>query len=463
MTREKKLFKNTMIYALGNFSSKGLVFLMLPIYTSFLTPREFGSYDLIVTIVTLLVPIISFQIQEGSFRYIIDEKEHAQKYQVVSSTIQIIVRNLIVSNILYILCISFFNIHYSLLIMVYYNVYIFSEVYLQVARGFQKNLDYAIAGIINTLVNLISTLILTIGFNLKIEGLLISVIFGFITSLVYLEMKIKILKNIKFFNKNITIRSNLVRYSVPLIPNILNWWIMNVSDRLLLTHFMGVEANGIYAIANKFPSIIIIMNSIFYLAWQESAITEYSSKDKDKFYSQMFNGFMKFQVSCLLVLLSLSPIFIYLFVESEFKEAYLYMPFLYMGAVLSSFSSFYGTGFQSAKETKGAFYSSVLGSVLNIILNLLLIPYIGIQGAAISTMLAFLVMWIMRIYQTKKYFRIKIDVKSLLILIVLTIIFTITYFNVENILSQVIFITVSLLTAFLYNKQLCYKLLKQKF
>ena len=462
MSREKKLFKNTMIYALGNFSSKGLVFLMLPLYTSFLTPKEFGSYDLIVTIVTLLVPVISFQIQEGSYRYILDEKDYQKKYQVVSSAIQIIVRNLIVSNILYLLCISFFNINYSLLIMLYYNVYIFSEIYLQVARGFQQNLDYAIAGIINTVVNLISTLVLTVGFHLKIEGLLISVIIGFITSLVYLEIKIKVLKNIKLFNKNTEISSKLVRYSLPLIPNILNWWIINVSDRLLLAHFIGVEANGIYAIANKFPSILIIMNSIFYLAWQESAITEYRSKDKNEFYSQMFNGFMKFQVSCLLVLLAFSPIFIHLFVDSQFKEAYKYMPFLYIGAVFSSFSSFYGTGFQSAKETKGAFYSSVAGSLLNIILNLLLIPYIGIQGAAVSTMVAFLVMWVMRIYQTKKYFSIKLDVKHLLVLVAITAIFTMIYFNIKGLLPQVIFIFASLSIALFYNKKLCYKLLKRK-
>ncbi len=454
MSRDKKLLKNTIIYAIGNISSKFLIFLFLPIYTKFLTPSEFGTYDLIVTIVALMVPIISFQIQEAVFRYIIDENSSRKRNQVISSAFQIAIRNISLTNIVYIAVVYLFNIKYSILIMLYFNVYIISELYLQVARGLKKNKEYATAGVINTFSNVFSIILLLIILHLKIEALLISVILGFLISIGYLEIKLKLIKKVNFFKWNSVMNNQLLSYSIPLIPNILNWWIMNVSDRLLLNYYIGIEANGIYAVANKFPSMLFVMSSIFYLAWQESSITEFESKDRDSFYTKMFNGYMKFQFSCLFILLSCSYILMYFFVDNQFKDAYFYMPFLFLGAIFSAFSSFYGTGFQSSKETKGSFYSSVVGSIINIILNIILIPMVGVQGAAIATMLAFLSMWIMRIKQTKKYFRIQLDYKTLISLTIITLIFMVIYFNVESELIRITTIILSIVIAGFYNKNL---------
>jgi len=453
MNREKKLLKNTVIFAIGNFSSKLLTFLLLPIYTRILTTGEFGYYDLIVTFVTLLVPIISFQVQEGAYRFILDNNIN-DKEKIISTSFFLVLRNLVLSNVIFICSLYFIDIKYAVFILIYYNLYVISEMYLQITRGLQLNAIYAKAGIINTFTTLCFTVIFLVFLNYKIEGILLSILFGFFLSIVYLESKTRIIKNIRIKYIDSVLKKQLLLYSLPLIPNILNWWIMNVSDRLLIKYYLGSSANGIYAIANKFPSMLIIISSIFYLAWQESAIKEANSKDRDIFYTRMFNGFFKFQFSSLFVLLSSSYILVNILVNDDFKSAYLYMPFLFLGAIFSSFSSFYGTGFQSSKETKGAFYSSVAGSILNIIFNIILIPKIGLMGASLATMIAFFIMWIMRIYQTKKYFNIKLDYKSISICSLLTIVFITLYYVNYSYGYRISIILLSLVIAFLLNRKL---------
>lgn len=462
-SRENKLLKNTLIIGIGNFSSKILVFLLLPFYTHYLTTEEYGYYDLIISIVALIIPIISFLIYEGVYRYILDEDDSNRREVFISTSLFILIRNLLIANSIFIIVTIFYEIKYAYLILIYLNVFAISEMFMYIARGLKQNLHFSIAGLLNTFLNLMFNIVLIIIFQYRVEALLISLIVGQIASILYLEIKLKIITKMKLRIKvEKDIKHKLITYSIPLIPNIVNWWVISASDRFMLTYFIGVEANGIYAIANKFPSILMLINNIFYLAWQESAITEYKSVDKNGFYSRMFEGYMKFQFSILIVLFAFSPLMVDILLNQDYKEAYKYMPFLYLAIVFKSFSSFYGTGFQSSKDTKGAYLSSIIGTIVNLYLNFILIPFWGIQGAAISTMISFFIMWIVRLVQTKKYFIISIK-KSLVIpftfiLIIYMYVYYINDLKIVTILSMIL----SLFSVFLLNKSMILKILKMK-
>ena len=148
---------------------------------------------------------------------------------------------------------------------------------------------------------------------------------------------------------------------------------MNASDRYAINIFLGISANGIYAIANKVPTILNMLYSIFSQAWQLSAIEEADNKNKSQFYTNVFNIFslvMLIGTSCILVIIR--PI-IETFLADAYRDSWKYVPFLLLSVVFTSFSAFLGTNYIAMKETKGVFKTSLVGAIVNIILNILLI------------------------------------------------------------------------------------------
>ncbi|UZW14977.1 oligosaccharide flippase family protein [Clostridium pasteurianum] len=456
MNKEKTLIKNTIIYAIGNFGSKILSFLLVPLYTYYLSTNDYGYFDLITTTIMLLIPIITFQIYDGLYRYLLDSKSNKELSNIISNSFFITIRNLLIFNTIYIIFIQFKMFKYEYLILLQINFNIISNLFAQIARGLKKNIQYSISGILSTFITLSSNVLFIVVINLRVGSLITANILASISIIIYLEYNLKIHKYIKIKLRNKIIKKQLIIYSVPLIPNVISWWLMKVSDRYFLTFYKGMEANGIYAVSNKFPSILIMLNSIFYLAWQESAIIEYKSKDKNQFYTKMFNVLMNIQFCSVIILISFTKFIMKFMVNGDFVSAWIYVPFLYMGTIFNSFSSFYGTGYLSSKDTMGAFYTSIIGGIVNVIINITLIPIIGIQAASFATMISFLVMWIVRLWQTKKYFRIDIKVKNLIILSIISIVFIVFYYN-KNYILNIIMMVLSIIIFIVFNKNLIIK------
>ncbi|PFP30853.1 hypothetical protein COJ96_02495 [Bacillus sp. AFS073361] len=453
MNRESTLLKNTIIYALGNISSKMVGFVLLPLYTTYLTVSDFGIWDIITTTVLFLMPIIIFQLNDGIYRHILEENDHVKIQIVISTAMFVVIRNILLFTLGYLLIFLFIDFKYEWIVIFQVCIMSIYEIFLQIVRGLKNSQTYAFVGIINSIAILVFSLLFLKIFHLGLNGLFISTILAMVISIIYMQYKINIIQyiNINFYNKKLKIE--LIKYSIPLIPNVISWWVMNLSDRYFIGFYLGTEANGLYAIANKLPTIMFLANTIFYLAWQESAIMNFNNKDRDRYYSKMFNGYLKFLISFSIVLLSFSEIAFMLLIDNKYHHALQFVPLLYLGTIFSAFSSFYGTGYQSAKDTRGAFTTSVYAAVINGVLNLLLLPIIGLQGASISTMLAFLIMWLLRIKQTKKYFNISIDFKSLFILLSMFVI-VLCLFNSKHIFATYLSIIIALITFLVSNKMI---------
>src|SRR5690606_38997750 len=158
---------------------------------------------------------------------------------------------------------------------------------------------------------------------------------------------------------------------------------INSANRYLILYFLGEENNGIYAMSNRIAMALYAVNSIFNLAWQESAISEFDKENKDKFYSEIFNKYFILQISVIILMIPLSKLFVLFFVSEEFIDSCKYMPLLLIGVAFASFSAFFGTGYLSAKKTIGAFSTTIYGAIVNIVLSFLLIPLLGLHGATI--------------------------------------------------------------------------------
>lgn len=458
MSREKALVKNTLLYFVANFASKFLGFLLLPFYTHYLTKQDYGYYDLITTTVLMLVPILTLQLNDGIYRFLLDAKSSDEIAKVVTNSIFIALRNILIFCIPALIFIQFKTVDFGYLITVQIITAVLSGMLQQIARGLRNNLVFSISGILYTIVMLLSNIVLIIFAGMRVNALLYSSIMAGASVIIYIEWKLRLYKIFNIRNIDKSMQKLLVKFSIPLLPNSLNWWIMNLSSRYVINFYLGTEANGIFAVANKFPSVLMMLNSIFYLAWQESAITEYNSEDKNIFYTKMFKIYMKIQFSILLILLPMTKLAMNFMVNKDFHIAWAYIPFLYISSIFSSFSSFYGTGYLSSKETKGAFTTSVAGAGVNLISNLLLIPLIGLHAVPIANTLSFFCMWIFRVWQTRKYFNITIDKRLFLSLAVFVGIFTYLYYSGDTITTQLM-IAASLVAFLLFNRSLIFALI----
>ena len=453
MSAYKKLLKNSGIFAIANLGSKLISILFIPYYTYVLSIVEYGTIDMINTSISLILPLITLSIFDATLRFTVKSR-YSNKDIFSSSIIVILIANIIVLLLYPILIkISFLKnilgLFYIIILVQSINIVI-----AQFTRGIGMVKQFAINGIINTFILVISNIILLSYFNMGIKGYFISVILAYMLSTLYLIISTKIWKLCSFKNINITIIKEMIRYSIPLIPNSLMWWIMNASDRYAITMFMGVAANGLYAVAYKIPTILNLLYSIFSQAWQLSAIEEGESKNKSEFYTNVFKVFSV--VMCIgtsFILMIIKPI-IEIVLSTEFKNCWRYVPFLLLAVVFTSFSSFLGTNYIAMKETKGVFKTSLIGAILNIILNLILIPLIGLNGAAIATMISFFIVWVIRICDTKKFVIIKIDFKTLIITLIIIFIQIATlymkskYYFIIELLLVIIIIFVNKSTLF---------------
>ena len=393
----KKLLLGTGIYAVGTFGTKILMFLIAPLYTYYLVTSEMGIYDVLISTIGLLVPIITMQISDAVYRWIIREDSDSTSY--IRVTIQFLLCTSVIATVILLIinyCISIPYAYYFIGTLI--SALLFQTIQ-KILRGLKKQWLFVVSGLVYTSVFLLFNIIQLCVLHKGVESLLMSHIManliGLITIILF-ENRIRV--NI-LANPDIPKLKRLLHFSVPLIPNYLNWWVIDSSDRYIVLWLLGVDSNGVLAIAHKFPTILQSVFGLFLNSWQDLAIA--AEKEDREFFSGVFKQFYKLVFIIMWAIIPLTKVFVLLVMNVDYKNACDYIPFYYLGAIFQSFSSFFGVGYLRSKNTKGAFSSSVIAAIINAVVNIGVIRIIGLHAAALSTFIAFFVMWIIRVKDNK--------------------------------------------------------------
>lgn len=452
MNKKKQLAKNTIIIFFGRVCTQLISFFLLPLYTSYLATKEYGTVDLIQTYVTLLVPIITLELEMSIFRFLIDSRKSVKETnKLISNNFFILGISLSIFSILYIIVSSFVTIPYRWLILVDIIVCVLSGNFLQVARGFGKTLDYAISCILTGLTTVISNIILICFVHMQAEGMIISMaLANFICSL-YLFIRLKLYSKINFKIVDFKQIKEMYKYSLPLIPNSISWWIINVSDRSIISIVLGASANGLYAISNKFPTIISSLTGVFNLSWSESAALHINSSDRDEFFSDITNTILRLFMALGVGMLACMPFVFPILIDVKYNDAYNYIPFLVLGTVFNVAICLYSQVYLAKKLSKQVASTAIVGAIINILINVIFIKQIGLYAAAISTMISYFVMMVYRHFDLKKYVNIKIE-KKLIIESIIIYTFTLLIYYQKSIILHVICLLIVCIYAFITNK-----------
>ncbi len=396
MTSYRKLGKNMLSLTIGNFASKLLSFLFVPFYTAVLSTSEYGTADLVTTTVTLLFPFFSLIICESMLRFSLDKNENNEEVYRVGIIVWFcgLVLLILASPIL--LLVNTLK-ELWLLIVFYYVAYSLNQNIGYYTRGCENVFLYTVSGIVTTAATICLNLMFLLWMKMGLNGyLLASIIANLLSSLVMITWGGYYRFGLSIKNLDRSLVRRMLHYSLPMIPNSASWWVSNSSDKYIIILFSGVAVNGVYSVAYKIPTIITIVTSIFATAWRISAVEDFGSEKSKKFYSDVYSMYVTLTLTLASALMVVNkPLSSFLY-QKDFYNAWQFVPILLIAAVVHAYCEFFGTLYTSAMKTKMLFYSTVIGAVTNIILNLLMIPSMAALGAAIATSVSYFVVWLIR-------------------------------------------------------------------
>ena len=421
--REKKLIINSVLYFIGSLGKGVSTILVVFIASFYIDPTDMGVYDLVISTITLIQPIIIFQINDGIYRWLLEDKSN--KDSIIKSGFQIAYRNMVIANLLLIPVLFFINLDHKIFILLVLNLNCLYPLYQQITRGLKNHKIFAVSGIINGVCILLISYILMKYFMQGVKGFYAAQVIANGMSILYLALKQKIcFLPIRGDKQKIRqIMRPMTRYAIMLVPNSVNQWVMKALDKYCILFYMTTYDNGIYTVTHRFPDILIMLNNMFYSAWVEQSIVEYSSDDRDVYFSKIYNTYSSLICTVVLLVIPITKYFILTFVGEQYSSAYLYVPFLYIGVVFLGLSGFIGTGYLGTKKTTGILWTSLAGAFTNTVINIICMPLWGLDIAAISSCMAYFVMWVIRLWQTRKFFRIKVDWLRFFIQIICCILF----------------------------------------
>ncbi len=419
MDKYKKLASNTIIFAIGTFSSKLLSLVLTFFYTRVMNTGSFGGATLIQNAVNILVPIVTLAVNSAALRFSLDK--NSNKKEVFTTGVATtfigfavfcafvpVVRGIVIND---------FNMgQYAILLYLMLLGSSLRQLCQQFVRGSGHVKLYAVDGVVATATSAGFTFLYLGEFKWGIYGYILAIFTSDMLSVLFMFVCAKLWNCLDFrhgLKKNTVVP--MLKYCIPLIPTVILWWIINVSDQYMVTYFINVGESGLYSAAYKIPNFVIIFSSIFIDAWQLSAVDEYENEHRARFFTNVFMVYSGALMAIGSLLILLCRIITDLYLGEEYYSSWHYVPILVIATTFSCLVNFFASVYMAEKKSMRSMLTAGCGAIVNITLNLILIPKIGSYGAAIATAVSFVAVFIIRVIDTRKFVKVKINYMKLLL------------------------------------------------
>jgi len=447
MTKNREFINNTFILFLGKFSTQLVIFLLLPLYTHFLSAADFGYVDLVITYITLLIPIFILRFDSAAFIFLLEVRDKKKEKAKVLSNILIS----LLLQVLFVIIISLligliFNIRHFEYIILNIIFVMMTTVLLQVARGLKKTMQFAIGSTIAAGTTLALNLILIVFLNIGAEAIYLSAAIAGLLCSLYLIISCKLKFGFKEFNK--PLQKDLLKFALPMIPNSLSWWLMTASNRTIITFMLGAATNGIFAVSVKLANIISSIFGVVAMSWQETVALHIDEADAKEYISKTINTILRVFITVSLLLIAGMPFVFPIIIGYEYSGAYPLIPLLLIATIFNVFAGLTGGIYVAKKKTNEVAKTAIYAAVIGVVIHLMLIDFFGIYAAAISAILSYFIMAFHRYIDIQKYLKVKLETATInLFVIGLSLSLIFYYYNhlFTNILSLIIIISLSVI------------------
>ena len=447
MDRYRRLFKNTILFTIGNIGSKLIIFMLVPLYTYTMTTSEYGTVDIIMTVSSLLLPFITLSVQDAILRF--GMNSDVDDADVFQNAVIIV----FIGSIILVLLSPIIQLYDTVSKLVPYLIAItilgaFRSVLSTYLKCINKIKIYTIDSILFAFLLALFNIYFLFFMKLSVQGYLLSILLSSGISILF----IIIFGRFRLHSINKKVNFNLMKvmiiFSLPLILNTIAWWINSYFDRFMIDKMLTLNDVGLYAIATKMPSLLTTVFAIFIQAWAISSIMEFDKSDSPIFFGEIF-GYL-WLISILMssgLIVIIKPV-MFLYVDIDFFGSWIYVPFLIIGAVYLALANFIGSIYIVSNRSSRVMATTIFGAIINIVLNIILIPMIGLMGAVLPTMLSYIAIFVYRLLDSRKIFIFDIKIKkfvlSSILLITQATLMTFQLFNsyFMHILSLIIFICI---------------------
>lgn len=422
-----KFIKSSGIYFVGTVLTKLVTFFLLPLYTSYIEPVDYGKYDLYNAYIMFFCSVLFLDIWAGIMRFMYDYTGEERK-KPISSGIAIFIGSSCLYTLLLVVAAPILNLEYTFLLFLYGILMNLQTLVGYIARGYGKNVLYTAAGLTGSIVTTVCNIVFLVNLNMNYSALYIASIVGYLVniSIVLIGIREPHAFSLRYFDKKVF--KELFFFSLPLCLNSVAYWFLTSYNKIAMASALGTEANGYYAIASRFGSMITLFTTCFQMAWQELAYSK-SAKEDDlgEFYTAAINSYIKCMGVGLVVLIPMIHIIYPIMINDSYDVGKNLVPIYLLGTILSTISGFLGNTFSAIKKNNLLFVSMAVGSVVNVASVHVLLPVIGMQASNIALTLGFLSLCIARIVLLKKQMTLKIDYVSIGILVLAFVAVTCIY------------------------------------
>lgn len=396
--------KNTLVLSIGTFLPKFSSIILLPLLTGYLTKEEYGTYDLITVLVSLVLPTLTLQIQQAAFRFLIDARGDERGIKaIVTDIIAFVVPIATLGSAVMFFVLPTGNWLTTLFVVLYYWTDVVENAFLQCARGLGRNLDYSISALICSVGQLVFAAIFVVFFELGLLGAAIMLFAADLVELIYILVRVKMLSSFDISLIDLKVLKGMLSYSWPLVPNSMSMWVMRLSNRLVITFFMGPAANASFAVAYKIPQILSLIQNTFTMAWQENATIATSDADADEYYSKMFRTIYDLMAGLLAVLIALAPLLFSLLIRGNYDDAFPHVAIMFIGVFFLSISAFLGGIYVAKMRTASIGITTVAAALINLIIDVVGVPRFGLFGASIAIVVSYLFLCVYRMIEVRKF------------------------------------------------------------
>lgn len=418
--QKKRMVKKTITYFIGSLSTKFLTACLVVLYAFYIDASDLGKYEYIQTLVNIIVPISFFSIWDAILKFVLTEKDGENKRKIINTSALF---SIVISFVMLLV----FGIYYTFISNLQVNtIYILltyilngiTWVWQNFAKTLEKNRIYVKSSIIGSAVHLITIVLLIVFTNMRIDALFIANILGIFTTFFVIEKDLQIFKNINKRDIDIQILKKMIKYSLPLVINVIPVWAITGFGKIIIQNILGPEANGIYSFAHKFTVIITFIGNILNMAITEEMFI-IGKEDMDKDFSKIFQNLIEKFLSLTIIAIPFLIVFYKIISKTEYYMSKEYVPLLLLYALAMIMINNISTVFKVHEKAKDQSIATIVGASIAIIIMTGTINILGIMGVVLGQLCGILINLLLMLIFMKKYSKIKINYRKIIILMII--------------------------------------------
>ncbi|MBQ5755422.1 MAG: polysaccharide biosynthesis C-terminal domain-containing protein [Oscillospiraceae bacterium] len=412
--RYKKLAGNTLLFAISSFSGKLLSLFAQPYITHAMDEvADVGITKLTSQCANLLIPLVGMGISYAVLRFGLEKG--LNRRQVFTNGIATLGMGFLLMLLAYPLLslIPLFS-EYAFYLYLYVLVSCLRTLISQNIRSRQLNKLVAVDGILCAAATLSFYVLFLSVLKLGPRGYLMAIFCGDALSSLFMFWAGGLGRYIRPRYFDLPLLKQMLRYSLPLIPAQISFWVINASDLFFVNGLCegyggqtGTYWSGLLGTGYFLPTILVTLGTIFYEAWQLSAVTE--EEGRARFFSKVFFAYQSVMFCCAAGIIWLCRPLMLIF-RSDYYMAWRFVPVLTVATVFSCFNQFLNSIYMVEKKSGSALATMLCGAVANCILNWFFIKTWGPMGAVFASLLSYMLVFVLRVFNTRRLVHIRYNV-----------------------------------------------------